>query len=103
MVHDVGISDMGCILVCCRRISTSRSQIPCDSTRLGSFTVFACLSVPVSTDVARTRFDKPAWDASRAFCQHIRSWLYWVVVTRQDVRSTRTTLRADPIAMLVVV
>ena len=48
MAHDV-ISGTGCILVWQRRISTLRSQISRDMTKLELFTTFACLTTPVST------------------------------------------------------
>lgn len=71
-------------------------------TGLEAFTVFACLTIPVSIDITQTRLNKPAWDASSAFRQCVRSWLYWVVVTGQDVCSASSALWAGPIAMLAV-
>lgn len=36
--------------------------------KLREFTVFACLATPISLGIIRTRFNKPAWDTSTAFC-----------------------------------
>ena len=103
MAHDVGISGMECILVLQRHISTPPSQIPCDATKFELFTTFACLTTPVSIGVVRARFNEPAWDASSAFRQDIRSWLYWVIVTSQDVSDAGTTPWARLITILMVV
>lgn len=102
MVHDVGISGMGYTLVCWRRISTPSSQVPRDMTKVEAFTVFACLTIPVSIDVTQARLDKPAWDASSAFRQHVCSRLYWVIVTSEDGCNTGSALWAGTIAILVV-
>jgi hypothetical protein len=72
-------------------------------TRLEVFTVFACLTILVSIDATQTRLNKPAWDASSAFRQRARSWLYWAVVTSQDVCSTSSALWAGSVTMLAVV
>jgi len=79
-----------------------RSQIPYNG-KLGIFTVFACLIIPVSVDITQIGFNKPAGDASPALCKHVRPWLHRVVVARQDIRSASTTLWARPITMLAVV
>jgi len=71
-------------------------------TRLEAFTIFACLTTPVSIDITQIRLNKPAWDTSSAFRQHVRSWLYWVVVTSQDVCNASSTLWAGSIAMLAM-
>jgi len=71
-------------------------------TRVEAFTVFACLTIPVSIDVTQAHLDKPAWDASSAFRQHVCSRLYWVIATGKDGCDTGPALWASSIAILVV-
>ena len=65
----VGVASLNC------------SQILRGTTRFEVFTIFACLIAPVSSGVNQTLLNGPAWDTSTAFCQRVRSWLHWVVIT----------------------
>ena len=103
MARDIGIFGTECILVLQRRISVPPSQVSSDVIKHGLFTTFARLKTPVRINIIRTRLNEPAWDASFAFRQYILSWLRWVIVTCQDVRSTSTTQWARLVAKLVAV